>query len=146
MRNDREPLNKLMKLVSSEFWFKNDNRLNRLKMKQLLLVFTIKTVGRKMGTNQLNTMTTLMRNNLLQVLAASKARFLQFQRNVATLCHHFQHHLYPHCWWSSSCSRSHRILKCVSSGLVVFRASPDVAEPSQSVTSDDLSNLSIKDS
>ncbi|PRD27457.1 UNVERIFIED_CONTAM: hypothetical protein NCL1_35306 [Trichonephila clavipes] len=47
----------------------------------------------------------------------------------------------PPCWWSSSCSRSHRILKCVSSGLVVFRASPDVAEPSQSVTSNDLSNL-----
>ncbi|GFX17032.1 hypothetical protein TNCV_4265581 [Trichonephila clavipes] len=36
-----------------------------------------------------------------------------------------------------------RILKCVSSGLVVFMASPDVAEPSQSVTSDDLSNLGI---
>ncbi|GFU06303.1 hypothetical protein TNCV_4765961 [Trichonephila clavipes] len=33
---------------------------------------------------------------------------------------------YPPCCRSSSCSRSHRILKCVGSGLVVFRASPDV--------------------
>ncbi|GFT06914.1 uncharacterized protein TNCV_1414851 [Trichonephila clavipes] len=70
------------------------------------------------------------------------------QRYAATLCQFlifrifksfFQHHLYPPCCWSSSCSRSHRILKCVALDLVFFRASPDVAEPSQSVTSDDLS-------
>ncbi|GFV08169.1 uncharacterized protein TNCV_4787141 [Trichonephila clavipes] len=90
------------------------------------------------------------RNNLLQVLAASTARFLQFQRYAATLCQFLILRVFMSC---STSSNIHLVgglplvrdpigfLKCVSSGLVVFRASPDVAEASQSITSDDLSNL-----
>ncbi|GFV58199.1 mariner Mos1 transposase [Trichonephila clavipes] len=78
------------------------------------------------------------------VLAASTARFLQFQRYAATLCQFLIFRIFK----SFSTSSIHlvgglplvRDPTYVSSGLVVFRASPDVAEPSQSVTSDDLRN------
>ncbi|GFT60684.1 hypothetical protein TNCV_3584011 [Trichonephila clavipes] len=77
------------------------------------------------------------------VLAASTARFLQFQRYAATICQFLIFRVFK----SFSTSSIHLVgglplvrdpIGFLKGTCFVFRASPDVAEPSQSITSDDL--------